>query len=99
MKRTSMTQESNLADGWIYATDIGDGFVDKVTDISQTKDVERQLVLSSTANFTSNPEIKLDFIENNSISKFYLVEGTPFDLNDEEGYGLIRTLLMKKISK
>lgn len=79
---------TNLADGWIYSANIDNDFVDKVNDLSPTKDSERQLVIDSVANFSNNPEITLHFLENNTISKFYLLEGEDVDLNDENGVWL-----------
>ena len=80
--------ETNLADGWIYANNINDNFVDKVNDLAPTTQSERQMVLNSIADFSSDPEIKLHFIENNTLSKFFLVEGKEFDINDADGVWL-----------
>ena len=81
-------QDTNMADGWIYASDIDKVFVDKVKDLSSTTDTERQLVVSSEADFNTNPEIKLHFIEDNTISKPYLIEGEEFNLKDDDGVWL-----------
>ena len=81
-------QETNLADGWIYSSNIDDDFVKKVNDLSPTKDSERQLILDSQANFSGDPEIRLHFLENDRISKFYLIEGEKFNLDDGEGVWL-----------
>lgn len=88
--------ETNLADAWIYANNIDDEFVDIVSDLGPTTQTERQLVLSSIADFNTNPEIKLHFIEDNEISKFYLVEGEKFDLNDEDGVWLDKSFADNK---
>lgn len=88
--------ETNLADAWIYATNIDDEFVDIVSDLGPTTQAERQLVLSSIADFNTNPEIKLHFIEDNEISKFYLVEGEKFDLDDEDGVWLDKSFADNK---
>ena len=50
--------------------------------------MERQLVVDSVADFSNDPEITLHFVENNTISKFYLVEGEPLDINDSNGVWL-----------
>ena len=78
--------ETNLADGWIYASNIDDDFVNKVNDLSSTKDSERKLIVNSIADFDNDPDITLHFLEDNDISKFYLVKGEEFNLSD--GYGV-----------
>ena len=70
--------DTNLADGWIYSANIDDAFLDKVDSLGATTQMERQLVIDSVA----------DFSENNTISKFYLMKGEPFDIDDEDGVWL-----------
>lgn len=77
--------DSNLADGWIYSTNVDNSLVEKVNNLSQTTDSERQLVVTSWGKYSNDPEIKLHFIENNTISKFYLIEGEELNLNDTNG--------------
>ncbi|MBE6510657.1 MAG: FtsX-like permease family protein [Methanobrevibacter millerae] len=79
---------TNLADGWIYSANLDDDFVDKVNNLSPTKDSERQLVLDSIGNFSNDPEITLHFLENNTISKFYLLEGEDVNISDGDGVWL-----------
>ena len=88
--------DTNFADGWIYGSDINHDFVDKVKDINSTTDTERQLLVSSEGNFSNKPEIKLHFIENNTISKFYLVEGEKLNISDEDGVWLDKNFADKK---
>ena len=80
--------ENNLADGWIYADNIDEGFVDKVNNLTPTKDSEKQLVLKSIADFKNDPEITLHFLNGDGISKFYLTEGKDINLSDEDGVWL-----------
>ncbi len=80
--------ETNLADGWIYASNIDDDFVNKVNDLSSTKDSERKLIVNSIADFDNDPDITLNFLEDNDISKFYLVKGEEFNLSDGDGVWL-----------
>ena len=80
--------ETNLADGWIYASNIDDDFVNKVNDLSSTKDSERKLIVNSIADFDNDPDITLHFLEDNDISKFYLVKGEVFNLSDGDGVWL-----------
>ena len=70
--------DTNLADGWIYSSYINDLFLYQVDCLGATNQMERQLVVDSIADFSNDPEITLHFVENNTISKFYLVEGKTF---------------------
>ena len=79
---------TNLADGWIYSANLDNDFVDKVNNLTPTKISERQLVIDSVGDFSNDPEITLHFIENNTISKFYLIEGSDINLSDESGVWL-----------
>ena len=80
--------ENNLADGWIYANNIDEDFVDKVNNLSPTKDSEKQLVLNSIADFNNDPDITLHFLNGDGISKFYLTKGENFNLSDGDGVWL-----------
>lgn len=80
--------ETNLADGWIYSNNVGNDLIDKVKDIESTKDIEKQLVLSSVSDFKNDPDIRLHFLADDDISKFYSVKGEKFDLSDKEGVWL-----------
>lgn len=79
---------TNLADGWIYSNFINDLFLDQVYCLGATDQMERQLVVDSVADFSNDPEITLHFVENNTISKFYLIDGDPLDINDKNGVWL-----------
>lgn len=78
-------EDTNLADGWIYSHYLNDLFLDQVYYLGATTQMERQLVVDSVAEFENNPEITLHFVENNTISKFYLIEGESLDINDSNG--------------
>ena len=80
--------ETNLADGWIYASDLDNDFVDKVNALSSTKDSERKLIVNSIADFDNDSDITLHFLEDDDISKFYLVKGEEFNLSDGDGVWL-----------
>lgn len=80
--------DTNLADGWIYASNIDEDFVNKVNDLSPTTQSERQMVVTSQADFSNNPDVELHFIDDNKISKFYAAEGDDFNSNDEDGVWL-----------
>ena len=81
-------EETNLADGWIYSYYLNDLFLYQVDILGATTQMERQLVVDSIADFENKPEITLHFVENNTISKFYLLEGNPLDINDSDGVWL-----------
>ena len=80
--------DTNLADGWIYSNYINDLFLDQIYCLGATNQMERQLVVDSVADFSNDPEITLHFVENNTISKFYLIDGDPLDINDKNGVWL-----------
>ncbi|MEE0902692.1 MAG: ABC transporter permease [Methanobrevibacter sp.] len=80
--------ETNLADGWIYTSNLDNDFVDKVNNLSLTKDSERQLVVNSIADFDNDPDITLHFLEDDDISKFHVMKGEQFNLSDGEGVWL-----------
>ena len=81
-------EDTNLADGWIYSPVLNDLFLYQVDLLGPTTQMERQLVVDSVADFDNDPEITLHFVENNTISKFYLMEGKPLDINDSNGVWL-----------
>lgn len=80
--------DTNLADGWIYSANLNDTFLDEVYGLGPTTQMERQLVMDSVADFSNDPEITLHFVENNTISKFYLMEGEPLNISDDDGVWL-----------
>ena len=80
--------DTNMADGWIYSNYINDLFLYQVDCLGATTQMERQLVVDSIADFKNDPEITLHFVENNTISKFYLIEGKKLDIKDEDGVWL-----------
>ena len=80
--------ETNLADGWIYSAYINDLFMYQVDCLGATTAMERQVVVDSVADFDNDPDVTLHFVENNTLSKFYLIEGKKLDINDENGVWL-----------
>ena len=81
-------EDTNLADGWIYSNYINDLFLYQVDVLGATDEMERQLVVDSVGDFDNDPEITLHFVENNTISKFYLIKGEALDINDKNGVWL-----------
>ena len=78
--------QTNMADGWIYNTSFDDSSIDKISEFATESD--RQLVVQSVADFDNKPDIKLHFVENGTISKFYSAEGEDFNPSDESGVWL-----------
>jgi len=74
---------TNMADGWIYATDFNTSSVGKISEFATQTD--RQAVIQSTADMENKPDIKLHFVESGDISKFYATEGEDFDVDDGDG--------------
>ena len=78
-------EDTNLADGWIYSPYLNDLFLQQVDLLGATTQMERQVVVDSESQFENTVDIRLHFVENNTISKFYLMEGEPLDINDSNG--------------
>ena len=81
-------EETNLADGWIYSPYLNDLFLYNVDMLGATNQMERQAVMDSQANFENKADVTLHFVENNTISKFYLMEGNPLNISDANGVWL-----------
>ena len=92
-------EETNLADGWIYSNYINDLFLYQVDVLGATTQMERQLVVDSVADFSNDPEITLHFVENNTISKFYLIDGKPLNISDSDGVWLDKSFADAKSLK
>ena len=82
----SYYENTNLADGWIYGEEISDDVFSDIKSMEEIKDAQREMVVDTVANYSSDPEITLHIVEGKqNISKFYLFKGKDFDPNDEEG--------------
>ena len=77
---------TNMADGWVHNTDFNTSAVDKVNEFATQTD--RQAVIQSTADMENKPDIKLHFVEKATISKFYVIEGKDFNVDDDSGVWL-----------
>lgn len=83
---TKYYEDTNLADGWIYGEDIDKDIFSDIKGMEQIKDAQREMVVSTVANYSSDPEITLHIIEGKQkISTFHLFKGKDFDENDKEG--------------
>lgn len=82
-------QENNMADIWIYSDNFDNDTFEKIQNMPSTTDAQRQLVIASTATkLDGDPSVTLHFCEANNISKYYPVEGSNIDLDDEDGIWL-----------
>ena len=83
---SSYYEDTNLADGWIYGEEIDDDVFSDIKSMEEIKDAQREMVVDTVANYSSDPDITLHIVEGKqNISKFYLFKGQDFNPNDEEG--------------
>ena len=83
---TKYYEDTNLADGWIYGEDIDKDIFSDIKGMDQIRDAQREMVVSTVANYSSDPDITLHIVEGKQkISTFHLFKGKDFDENDKEG--------------
>ena len=79
-------EDTNLADGWIYGDEIDSDIFKDIKSMEQIKDAQREMVVDTIANYSSDPDITLHVIEGKQkMSHFHLFKGKDFDENDEDG--------------
>lgn len=79
-------EDTNLADGWVYGENLDNETFSDIRNMDEIKDVQREMVVSTVANYSSDPDITLHIVEGKQkISKFHLFKGTDFDEKDKEG--------------
>ena len=79
-------EDTNLADGWIYGDEIDSDIFKDIKSMEQIKDAQREMVVDTIANYSSDPDITLHVIEGKQkMSHFHLFKGNDFDENDEDG--------------
>lgn len=81
-------EDTVFADAWIYGTEFTEETKELVSEVEGITEVERRLTIKSTGEFSNNPTIKLHFVEDYNISKFHLIEGEKFSLQDKDGVWL-----------
>lgn len=73
-------QRNNTADFWIYGTfKANTNLVDDIKNMKKVTDVEKKLYVNSKDLSKDGGNLKLNFIEDNKISKSQLLEGEKFD--------------------
>jgi len=83
--------DTNLADVFIFGAGFSQDQADEVAKIDGIANVERRTIIDATKKNADNEKLAKDtnlalhFVEKNEISKLYLLEGKPFDINDENG--------------
>ena len=80
--------ETNMADAYIIGPDINESLVNDYKDMNSTTGTERQFVAKSEADLETGPTVTLHFLESNTISKYYPVEGGNINFSDEDGIWL-----------
>jgi len=81
-------EDTNMADIWVYSQQMDNKTYDDLKSISGIEDTERQLVVTTTAQLSGDPTIKMHFIENNKISKYYPLDGSDINMDDADGLWL-----------
>ena len=78
--------DTNLADGWVYGEDLDNDTFAEIEGIGEIKDAQREMVVDTVANYSTDPEITLHVLDGQQkVSKFYLYNGKDFDANDKDG--------------
>lgn len=78
-------ESTNFADTWIYSTGFSEEDAEAVSGVDGVTGVERRLTMKSIGDFNNHPTVRLHFVEDNKISRFYLVEGEAFSIRDKDG--------------
>ena len=71
--------ENNLQDLNVIGTNFSKKDLEDVKNISHVNNAERKLVLTATDADNPDKTYLLSFVEENNISKFYIIKGIPFD--------------------
>ena len=79
---------TNMADAYVFGETFNKSLVNDFKDLNSTTGAERQLVVKSEADLDNDPTVTLHFLENNTISKYYPIEGGNINYSDEKGIWL-----------
>ena len=80
--------DTNMADVWVYNNTFTNSTIKEIENLSSTNQIERQLTIDTIGDMEDNPNIKLHYIENNTISKYYPVKGPNINISDKNGIWL-----------
>ncbi|MBR1803202.1 MAG: FtsX-like permease family protein [Clostridia bacterium] len=73
----------NLQDLWLTGENFSEDDLKEIKKIDNVKDAERKLSINTTLDGYHDISLETNFIESNNISKFYVVEGEGFDINQK----------------
>lgn len=83
----SFYEETNLADLWVMGKVFTSDDVKEIESLIGVNHVNRRLQISATADLENDPYMQLNFVEENEISKLYIISGEDFT-GQEEGIWL-----------
>ena len=89
-------KETNCADVWLYSTNFTTEDKQIVEEVLEVTDAMRRISIDTVADMEGNPNITLYFHEEDSISKSYLKEGEPFDIESKDGIWLDMNFAKKR---
>ncbi|CDE26134.1 putative uncharacterized protein [Clostridium sp. CAG:440] len=74
-------RENNLEDLNVVGNNFSKDDLEKIKNIENVNDAERKLTITGTMEYKEDRFLQLNFIEENKISKFYVMDGEGFDVN------------------
>lgn len=79
--------DTNLSDIWIYSKGFSKEDIEKIEKLTDVKEAQGRMSIEGIGDFDNNPSLKLNFLDEDKISKNFLVEGEEFSV-DKEGIWL-----------
>lgn len=76
-------EKNNLQDIWLVGENFSDDDLDKIKHIDNVKNAERILTIKADLKNYEDVTLETNFIEENNISKMYIVDGEEFDKNKQ----------------
>ena len=74
-------RENNLEDLNVVGNNFSKDDLEKIKNMENVNDAERKLTITGTMEYKEDRFLQLNFIEENKISKFYVMDGEGFDVN------------------
>ena len=78
-------KEYNLQDLWITNTNVSDSDLNDLKSLDQVRDVNRALVLNAKLKGYKDVTLETNVLEENTISKMYVVEGEKHKASNKKG--------------